>query len=125
MKKNHTWFELYPHNHQATNLSMAGGGVKLLSILLLIAAIPFTLAIILTCLRLTLAGGPAMAMMYLVDELDDELWTALFLWGAVAVCRYAACVLQCKARILGELWEQETVQNTETQAALPAKEQNV
>ncbi len=40
VKKGRGWFQTYEENPTATNLSMAGGGARLLSILLLIAAIP-------------------------------------------------------------------------------------
>ena len=35
-----------------------------------------------------------------MDELDDELLAAFFLWGLVIACRYTACVLQAKAQLL-------------------------
>ena len=39
MKKKQPWFELYPDSDAASRLSIAGGAVKLLSILVLVAAV--------------------------------------------------------------------------------------
>ena len=79
MKKEHRWFTVYPGSPKATNLAMAGGGAKLLSILIAVAAIPVTLALLATGIRLTMAGGGlSAALMFLVDEADDEMATAFF-----------------------------------------------
>ena len=34
-----------------------------------------------------------------MDELDDLVFSAFLLWGGAAACRYAASVLQEKARL--------------------------
>lgn len=99
-KQKQSWFQLYPESSRASNLSIAGGAVKLLSILLLIAAIPATLALLLVVLRMTAAAGAATALIFLMDEMDEGVFLAFFLWGAVLACRYAACVLQGKAELL-------------------------
>ena len=101
MNKQHKWFDVYPNNPKATNLSIAGGGVRLLSILLVVAAVPVTLALLATLVRIIMAGGGvSAALMFLVDELDEELTGAFLLWASVAVCRFAACVLSSKAGLL-------------------------
>ena len=100
MKQKQSWFQLYPESSRASNLSIAGGAVKLLSILLLVAAIPATLAVLLVVLRMTAAAGAGTALIFLMDEMDEGVFLAFFLWGAVLVCRYAACVLQSKAELL-------------------------
>lgn len=100
LKHNRSWFTLYESDPKATNLSMAGGGVKLLSILLLIAAIPCTLALILAAGRIGAVSSMGTALIYLMDEMDELLVGTFFLWAAVVVCRYAACVLQSKAQML-------------------------
>lgn len=107
MKKQHNWFRLYPDNSTASNLSIAGGAVKLLSILLLIAAIPTTLAVLLVAVRLTAASGMGTALIFLMDEMDEGVFLAFFLWCAVAACRYAASVLQGKAELLARSAAQE------------------
>ena len=100
MKHEQKWFRLYAEHPAASNLSIAGGAVKLLSLVLLIAAILTSLGLLLAGLRLTMAGGLGTALIFLMDEMDDEVFTAFFLWGAVVACRYVACVLQSKAELL-------------------------
>ena len=100
MKQKQSWFQLYPECNRASNLSIAGGAVKLLSMLVLVAAALFTLALLAAGLRLTLAAGPGTALIFLADEMDETLLAAFFLWGLVAACRYTACVLQSKAELL-------------------------
>ena len=116
MKQKQSWFQLYPESSRASNLSIAGGAVKLLSILLLVAAIPATLAILLVVLRMTAAAGAGTALIFLMDEMDEGVFLAFFLWGAVLVCRYAACVLQSKAELLArpKAAGTEAVQSTPT-----------
>lgn len=99
LNHNRSWFTLYETDPKATNLSMAGGGVKLLSILLLIAAIPCTLALILAAARIGAVSTAGTVLIYLMDEMDELLVGTFFLWAAVVVCRYAACVLQSKAQM--------------------------
>ena len=99
--KQDKWFKLYPNSSAASNLSIAGGAVKLLSILFLIAAVLTTLALAMSGVRLTLAAGLGTALIFLMDELDDMVFTAFQLWGLVVACRYVACVLQGKADLLG------------------------
>lgn len=113
MKKEQKWFHLYHGNSAASNLSIAGGAVKLLSVLFLIAAILCTLALVLSGLRVTMAGGPGTAFIFLMDELDDELFTAFLLWGAVAACRYTASVLQGKAELMAQPDQTECIVHAE------------
>lgn len=98
--KQKTWFQLYPENNRASNLSIAGGAVRLLSLLLLAAAAAVTLLLLLTGLRLSLAAGMGTALIFLLDEMDEEVLLAFFLWGMVLACGYAACVLRSKAQML-------------------------
>ena len=100
MKQKQSWFQLYPESNRASNLSIAGGAVRLLSLLFLIAAIGATLVLLLAGARLTAAAGVGTALIFLLDELGEGVFLAFFLWGAVLVCRYAACVLQSKAELL-------------------------
>lgn len=100
MKNGRKWFRLYADQPKASNLSIAGGALRLLSIFLMAAAIPCTLALLLSGFRITMAGGVGTALIFLMDELDDELMMAFFLWGMAAAGRYAASVLQEKAELL-------------------------
>ena len=102
VKKGRGWFQTYEENPTATNLSMAGGGARLLSILLLIAAIPCTVAVLMAVARVSMVGSVGTALIFLMDEMDDLLLAAFFLWSGVAVCRYAACVLQSKAALYAQ-----------------------
>lgn len=98
VKKGRGWFQTYEENPTATNLSMAGGGARLLSILLLIAAIPCTVAVLMAVARVSMVGSVGTALIFLMDEMDDLLLAAFFLWSGVAVCRYAPVF--CKVRRL-------------------------
>lgn len=102
MKKDQKLFQLYADQPHASNLSIAGGAAKLLSVFLMVAAIPCTLALLLSTFRITMAGGLGTALIFLMDELDDELVMTFLLWGAVVACRYVASVLQEKANLLGQ-----------------------
>ena len=99
MSKKQKWFTLYEESAAASNLSIAGGAVKLAALLLMIAAIPCTLALLLAAARLTMASGMSTALIFVMDELDDLVFSAFLLWGGAAACRYAASVLQEKARL--------------------------
>ena len=100
MKKHKDWFTIYPQNRQATNLSIASGGVRLISILLLLASIPVLLSVIVMGSRIASAGGIGNTIFYLMEEMDDEVMMAFGLWCAAAVFRYAASVLSAKAGLL-------------------------
>ena len=91
MKQKQSWFQLYPESNRASNLSIAGGAVRLLSLLLLIAAIGATLVLLLAGARLTAAAGVGTALIFLLDELGEGVFLAFF---------HAACVLQSKAELL-------------------------
>ena len=99
VKKGRGWFQTYEENPTATNLSMAGGGARLLSILLLIAAIPCTVAVLMAVARVSMVGSVGTALILLL--------AAFFLWSGVAVCRYAACVLQSKAALYAQNKDEE------------------
>ena len=118
MRKPRAWFRLYPGNQKSSRLSVAAGGVKLCSILLLIAAIPCSLAIVLAGIRIMAVGGLSTTLIFLLDELDEVVFGTFLLWGAFAACRYAACVLQAKAELLAGSGQAapvaETVQETST-----------
>lgn len=58
MKQKQSWFQLYPESNRASNLSIAGGAVRLLSLLLLIAAIGATLVLLLAGARCWCAATP-------------------------------------------------------------------
>ena len=100
MNKKRSWFEVYPNNPLATNLSIAGGGLKLISILLLIAAIPFTFAAVLAFIRLISASGIITAFIFMLDEFDEMIFLVFILWSAVFVLRYVSCVLFAKAQLI-------------------------
>ena len=101
MKKEAKPFEVYPGQTKATNLSIAGGAVKLLSVILMVAAIPCTLGLILYGYRVAAYGGLGYAMLFLLDEMEDALFLTFVLWAAAAACRYLACVLREQAALLG------------------------
>lgn len=100
MNKGQKWFKLYAEQPKASNLSIAGGAVKLLSYFLMAAALLFTLAVVLAGFRIAMAGGIGTAFIFLMDELEDQIFGAFLLWGMVAACRYVSSVLQEKADLL-------------------------
>ena len=100
MNKGQKWFKLYAEQPKASNLSIAGGAVKLLSSFLMAAALLFTLAVVLAGFRIAMAGGIGTAFIFLMDELEDQIFGAFLLWGMVAACRYGSSVLQAKADLL-------------------------
>ena len=110
--KKHPWFQLYPEHHGASRCSIAGGGVKLLSLFILAAAILYSLALLLCGFRVASAAGLGTALVFLMDELDDMVLLAFFLWGAFAACRFAASVLHAKAELLARTDQPATVTQT-------------
>lgn len=102
MKKKGPLFQLYPDSDAASRLSVAGGGVKLLSTLVLVAAILYSAAALWVALRVTMAWGLGGAMHHLLDDAEEGLFGLFVLWGLFAACRYAASVLQAKAQLLAQ-----------------------
>lgn len=100
MKRRRNLFEIYPHNFQATNLSIAGGAAHLVTILLLIAAAFVIAAILMTGVRYASYGQHGNVLLHLIDEMDDELEMLFVLAGAAAMCGYAARALKRKAEMM-------------------------
>ena len=73
MKQKKSWFEIYPDNRQATNLSIAGGAARLLAILLAIPGALLALGLLAAACHALLRAGPGWAVLYLLDEMDEEL----------------------------------------------------
>ena len=93
-------FSVYPGNPTATHLSMAAGGVRLLSWVVCIAAALTTLAALLAAFQILSLAGFRHGLYYLLDEMDEELILAFGLWCGFAVLRYAAAVLRAKITML-------------------------
>ncbi len=102
MKKFFKLFQVYPQNPQATNLSIVSGGLRLLTLMMLIGAVLLTLSIIIMGLRALHGVGLSTALWYIVEEMDDQVFAAFFLWCSTAFCWYITIVLRTKARLLGE-----------------------
>ncbi len=100
MFKRSEGFSVYPNHPTATNLSMAAGGVRLVSWLTLAAAVVATLLTLIPAARMISFAGFSHGMYYILDELDEVLLAAFGLWCVFAVLRYAAAVLQTKAHQL-------------------------
>lgn len=88
---------LYADNPKASNVSIAGGAVKLLSVLLLIGAVPATAVTALAAVRLS-SWVPS--VWFVLEELEDGLGAVLILWAAFVFCRYAAEMMARKARLM-------------------------
>ena len=67
MKKKQPWFELYPDSDAASRLSIAGGAVKLLSILVLVAAVLYSLTVLWMLFRV----GPGGVLHHMMDDWDE------------------------------------------------------
>ena len=93
-------FRLNPENPRASRLSVAGGGLKLLSLLVLAAAALGTLALAAALIQMTVSAGFAAALYLLLDELEELPAMVFLLWILFASCRFAAGVLQAKAGLL-------------------------
>lgn len=100
MKKAKNLFEIYPNNSQATNLSIAGGAARLLSILLLVAAAFLFLMVLLEGFRFASFGMYGNTLFYLLEEMDDELGMLFFSVAGAMLCGYASHVLRRKAEVL-------------------------
>lgn len=88
---------VYPNQPAATNLALASGGVRLLSWLVLIAAIGSTLLALIPAVQVLSMAGLPHGMYYILDELDEVMLLAFALWCVFAVLRYAAAVMRIKA----------------------------
>lgn len=118
MKKKQPWFHLYPDNDRASRLSVAGGGVKVLSILVLVAAILCSAAALWMVLRATLAWGMGGALHHLLDDGEESVFGLFVLWGLFAACQYASSVLQAKAQLLARSGrEEEAPSQTQRESA--------
>lgn len=102
MKKELKLFQVYPQNTQATNLSIISGGLRLLTLLMLVGAILLTLSILVIGLPTLPGNGLSTVLWYIAEEIDDQIFAAFFLWCATIFCWYIATVLRTKARLLGE-----------------------
>lgn len=101
MKKKGPSFHLYPENDAASRLSVAGGGVKLLSTLVLVAAILYSAGRAVGDPPGDHVLGMGGALHHLLDDAEEGLFGLFVLWGLFAACRYAASVLQAKAKDAG------------------------
>lgn len=108
---NQNSFSVYPNNPTATHLSMAAGGVRLLSWVACIAAAVSTLMILLPASRILSMAGFQHGIYYLLDEMDEVLIMAFGLWCCFAALRYAAAVLRAKITML----TQETTNDLQPQ----------
>lgn len=95
-------FHLDPENSRASRLSIAGGALKLLSLLMLAAAVLGTLALLAAVIQLTVSAGFAMALHLLLDELEELPALLFLLWVFFAACWFAAGVLHAKSGLLSQ-----------------------
>lgn len=92
-------FQLYPGSEAASRLSIAGGGARLLSVLMLVAAALCSAAALWAVLGMSAAWGLSGAVHYVLDEWEEMVPLLFVLWGGFAACRYASAVLQAKAEL--------------------------
>lgn len=100
MKQNRSWFEVYPHSRQATDLSMVGGAVRLLAILLAIPGALFALGLLAAAGHVLFREGFSWMVWHMLDEMDEEIFQTFFLLAGSAICFYGAHVLRSKASLL-------------------------
>ncbi|MBM6830370.1 hypothetical protein H9X85_09075 [Anaerotignum lactatifermentans] len=102
MKGKHPWFQVYKENQKATHLSMAGGGARLLALLLTVAAVPVTAVLGMILFRMVTTAGPGMAWFFLLEEMEEPLLLAFLLWSGAILLRYGAAVCRAKAEMMAE-----------------------
>ena len=120
MNRKNVWFDVYRDNKSATNLSMLGGGAKLFSLLLMVAAVPVTLALLVMSFQMASMGGFGRSWFFIFDELDDMIFMAFMLWSAIVVLRYASRVCFAKAEMMAEK-TQEPFQEASVEGYSPIK----
>ena len=76
---------------------MASGGVRLVSWIVLLAAVLSTLLAAVSAIRVLSMAGVTDGLHYLLDEQEEVLMMAFGCWCIFAVLRYASAVLQAKA----------------------------
>lgn len=97
MSRKNPWFEIYENDRKATHFSMAGGGARLLALLLTVAAVPVTILLLFAAFRMFSTLGMGRAWFFLLEELDEMLLMVFMMWSAVILLRYAAHVFWAKA----------------------------
>lgn len=100
--REHRLFEIFPQQAKATNLSILGGGLKLMTILLCVPAVLGTIALIVFGAQAYMAFGMRNVIFLLLEEGEEIIPLLLALWGGVAICGYFAHALKAKAAQLGE-----------------------
>ena len=99
-------FTVYPDSPAAPHLSMAAGGVRLLSWIVCVLAVAATLAVLLPAFQLFSMAGFGRGLYLLLDETDDALFLAFGLWCVFAALRYASAVLRTKIALLTQKQDQ-------------------
>lgn len=117
MKKRKPLFQLYADSNRASNLSIAGGAVRVFSILILAAAVLCTLVLLLPGFRIASVGGIGTGLLFIMDELTGIVVGAFLLWAVFAGCRYTAKVLQAKADLIAPMPEVAPREVTSPEAA--------
>lgn len=112
-KEKKEWFEIYPQHPRATDLSIASGAIRLLAMLLGIAAALMIAAVLAEGFHSASHGWHGSMLWYLVDEMDDEMGMVLVLAGASVLCGYGAYALKRKAEAMGKESSPGVVQTDE------------
>lgn len=100
--RGHRLFEIFPQHTKATNLSILGGGLKLMTILLCAPAILGTIALIVFGVQAYMTFGMRSVLFLLLEEGEEMIPLLFVLWVGVALCGYFAHALKAKAAQLGE-----------------------
>lgn len=99
--KTNRFFEIYPRQSKATNMSIFSGGLKLMTILMILPAVLITIVLIVLGVQTYMTFG-MLNVIFLLFEEGEELIPLLFvLWGGAAVFGYFAHALKVKAAQLG------------------------
>lgn len=98
MKKERNWYENYPGCPKATNLSMAGGAARILAILMGVGAALTLVLLLAVGLGLMSGGRGGLPLLWLLDEMDDEVGMLLALMVGAVLCAIASGMLRGRAR---------------------------
>ena len=116
MSKKQKWFTLYEESAAASNLSIAGGAVKLAALLLMIAAIPCTLALL-------LAGAVGNLIDRALQGYVVDMFHVLFMEFAVFNVADICVVVGGFAAVIYYLFFYEKLEGKSKDTGVPKEEQ--
>lgn len=103
--------KIYPNSQHATNLSLAGSGIKLLSWLAIVLAVILTVFIFICFTPYIKTVGMSFGIIKFVDEFEDIILVAIILWCTGIIFRFISEALNIKAEFIGSNQHSTTIVN--------------